>query len=114
VIGNSVCTVSRTIQPRDRILALQDLTGHVIGINLGAIVRRLILFEEVVLDSHAMPELPALINALSPEGFIELLSAGPLSIRADPAGSMARRVTAGWFPAGVRRLFRTSTTRSRR
>jgi hypothetical protein len=76
----------RDIERRDRILApvaVMDAERNVRGANLGALVRRLILFEEVVLDSYGMRELPSLINALGPEQFVELLESGAVRIRAD-------------------------------
>jgi hypothetical protein len=74
------------IERRDRILApvaVRDAAGNVTGANLGALVRRLILFEEVVIDSYGMRELPAIVNALGPGQFIELLGSGAVRIRAD-------------------------------
>jgi hypothetical protein len=79
-------TVKRNIERRDRILApvaIRDADGNVIGANLGALVRRLILFGEVVIDSYGMRELPALIEALGPEQFVQLLDSGAVLIRAD-------------------------------
>jgi hypothetical protein len=76
----------QALELRDRLLApiaLRDEAGNVIGANLGALVRRLILFEQVIIDSYAMRELPALIDALGPEGFITLLESGAVRIRAD-------------------------------
>jgi hypothetical protein len=76
----------RTLEPRDRILApaaVRNEANEVVGVNLGAIVRRLVLFEEVVLESYSMRELPSLIEALGASDFIELLREGALSIRAD-------------------------------
>jgi hypothetical protein len=55
----------------------------VISANLGALIRRLILFEEVIIDSYGMRELPSLIRALGPEQFVELLKSGAVRIRAD-------------------------------
>src|SRR5947208_16058889 len=77
-----------TEQPemRDRILApvaVLDSEGNVTGANLGALIRRLILFEQIIIDSYGMRELPALINALGPEQFVELLESGAVLIRAD-------------------------------
>jgi hypothetical protein len=60
-------TVKRGIERRDRILApvaTRDAEGEVTGANLGSLVRRLILFREVVIDSYGMRELPALVEAL--------------------------------------------------
>jgi hypothetical protein len=76
----------RDLERRDRILAplaLRNDAGDVVGADLGALVRRLILFEEVVIDSYGMAELPALITALGPTEFVELLKAGAVLIRAD-------------------------------
>lgn len=74
------------LERRDRILApvaTRDAEGNVTGANLGALVRRLLLFEEVVIDSYGMRELPALVDALGPEQFIELLESRAVLIRAD-------------------------------
>ena len=74
------------IERRDRILApvaTRDAARNVTGANLGALVRRLILFEEVVIDSYGMRELPALIDALGPEQFIQLLESRAVFVRAD-------------------------------
>jgi hypothetical protein len=84
-VGEDV-RMTRDIEMRDRILApvaMRDADGNVTGANLGALVRRLILFEEVVIDSYGMRELPALIDALGPEQFIDLLESGAVLIRAD-------------------------------
>jgi hypothetical protein len=76
------------LQPemRDRILApvaTRDAEGNVTGANLGALVRRLILFDQVIIDSFAMQELPALNDALGPEQFVDLLQSRAVLIRAD-------------------------------
>jgi hypothetical protein len=76
----------RRLELRDRLLgpvALTNDAGEVVGANLGALVRRLLLFEQVVLDSYGMRELPALIDALEPDGFLAVLKSGALRIRAD-------------------------------
>lgn len=76
----------RDLERRDRILApvaVRDAERNVVGANLGALVRRLILFEEVVIDCYGMRELPALITALGPEQFIELLGSGGVRLRVD-------------------------------
>jgi hypothetical protein len=78
--------MKRDLEMRDRILApvaTFDAQGEVTGASLGALVRRLILFEEVVIDTYGMRELPALIEALGPSPFIELLQSGAVRIRAD-------------------------------
>jgi hypothetical protein len=74
------------LERRDRILApvaRRDADGNVTGANLGALVRRLILFEEVVIDSYGMRELPGLIDALGPEQFVELLESRAVLVRGD-------------------------------
>lgn len=76
----------RHLEPRDRLLApvaARDAAGEVIGANLGALIRRLVLFEQVILDSYGMRELPSLIDALGPDGFMALLESDALKIRAD-------------------------------
>jgi hypothetical protein len=80
-------SVSTTgVEIRDRLLApasLRDADGNVIGFDVGALVRRLILFETYIHNSHAMQELPYLIEAIGPHEFIKLLESGALRIRAD-------------------------------
>ncbi len=51
--------------------------------SLGTLVRRLVLFEQVVIDSYGMRELPPLINAIGAGPFIDLLESGAVRIRAD-------------------------------
>jgi hypothetical protein len=71
---------------RDRLLApigVRDGDGTVVGADLGALVRRLLLFEQVVIDSYAMRELPPLITAIGPDAFVKLLDSGAVRIRAD-------------------------------
>lgn len=78
--------MTRQLEMRDRILAplaTRDAEGNVTGANLGALVRRLILFEEVIIDSYGMRELPALVTALGAEQFVELLESGAVLIRGD-------------------------------
>lgn len=53
------------------------------GRTWGALIRRLILFEEVVVDSYGMRELPAIIEALGPEQFVDLLESRAVLIRGD-------------------------------
>jgi hypothetical protein len=77
-----------TTQPelRDRLLApaaIRDEEGNVVRFDVGSLVRRLILFEEYILDSYAMRELPTLIERIGTDGFIALLGSGALRIRAD-------------------------------
>jgi hypothetical protein len=78
-IARAARTPRRILAP----LATRDADGNVTGANLGPLIRRLILFEEVVVDSYGMPELPAIIEALGQEQFVELLESGAVLIRGD-------------------------------
>lgn len=74
------------VEIRDRLLApasLRDVEGSVVGFDVGALIRRLILFETYILDSHGMRELPYLIEAIGSDSFIKLLESGALRIRGD-------------------------------
>lgn len=67
------------LELRDRFLvpaALTGDTGEIVGFDLGALVRRLLLFEEYILDSYGMRELPGLIDAIGPQNFVTLLESG--------------------------------------
>jgi hypothetical protein len=73
---------------RERLLAQ---TAHVEGegegeitvVDVGAFVRRLILFEHYVMDSIRLTEFPVLVGAFGRDGMIKLLESGALSIRAE-------------------------------
>jgi hypothetical protein len=57
------------VELRDQLLApaaIQDEEGEVVGCDIGALVRRLVLFETYILDTYAMCELPALIERIVP------------------------------------------------
>lgn len=85
-MGSPMTTKTGHLEPRDRLLApvaVRNAAGEVVGANLGAFVRRLILFEQVILDSYGMRELPALINALGPDSFTALVQSEAVTIRAD-------------------------------
>lgn len=71
------------IELRDRLLApiAVSKNDEVVGADLGGLVRRLILFEDVFLETHAMRELPYLINALGPDDFVKLVSSDALRIQ---------------------------------
>lgn len=74
------------LEPRDRLLApiaIRDRDGAVVGASFGALIRRLVLFEQVVIDSYGMRELPPLIGAIGPDSFVALLESGAVQIRAD-------------------------------
>jgi hypothetical protein len=71
---------------RDQLLApvaVQDADGEVVGCDIGALVRRLVLFETYILDSAAMRELPPLIERIGADGFVTLLESGALRILGD-------------------------------
>ena len=96
----SVPRQTKYVELRNRIMApvaVRDQEGNVTGADLGTLVRRLILFEQVVIDSFTMRELPALIDALGAEQFIALLESGVLSIRAD-AWAFGEMGDGGWLP----------------
>lgn len=85
-VCEDLAMAERELELRDRLLApiaIRDNDGNVVGANLGALVRRLVLFEQVVIDSYAMRELPALIETIGTGPFIDLLESGAVLIRAD-------------------------------
>jgi len=52
-----------------------------IRVDVGALVRRLLLFDTYILDSTRLLEIPRLIEAFGPTGFITLLQSGALKIQ---------------------------------
>src|SRR5579863_2661449 len=54
--------------------------GQVSGIQLGALIRRLLLFERVVVRSIGLREIPFLIRAFGKSGFLQLLNSGLLNV----------------------------------
>lgn len=54
--------------------------GQVTGADIGALIRRLLLFETVIVRSVRLRELPFLVRAFGKHGFIELLNSGLLKI----------------------------------
>lgn len=76
----------RGLELRDRLLApiaVRDAGGNVVGANLGALVCRLILFEQLLIDSYAMRELPYLIDAIGTDAFTKLLESKAVRLRVD-------------------------------
>jgi len=74
------------IEPRDRLLAPAAVFGpenELRAVDIGAIVRRLLLFEEYILDSASLEEFPTLIETFGAEALIELLDSGALKVRGD-------------------------------
>jgi hypothetical protein len=62
----------------------EDRSVHV---DLGALVRRLILFETVTIESLRLREVPSLVGAFGPEGLRELLDSGAVRIICDAMGT---------------------------
>jgi hypothetical protein len=62
----------------------QDLS---VRIDLGALVRRLILFETVTIESLRLTEIPFLVGAFGAEGLRELLDSGAVRIICDSMGT---------------------------
>lgn len=51
-----------------------------IRVDVGALVRRLLLFDTYILDSTRLLEIPRLLDAFGTSGFITLLQSGALKI----------------------------------
>jgi hypothetical protein len=60
------------------ITTVSDTGGIVTGVDVAALVRRLVLFEKVIVRSVRLEELPPLIKAFSDRGLRSLLSSGAL------------------------------------
>jgi hypothetical protein len=58
-----------------------------VDVDLGALVRRLILFETVTIESLRLREIPFLVGAFGPEGLRELLDSGAVRIICDAMGT---------------------------
>jgi hypothetical protein len=58
-----------------------------IDVDLGALVRRLILFETVTIESLRLTEIPFLVGAFGAEGLRELLDSGAVRIICDSMGT---------------------------
>ncbi len=54
--------------------------GQVLGVDLGSLVRRLLLFDTVVVQSVRLREIPFLVRSLGQSGFVQLFSTGVLKI----------------------------------
>jgi hypothetical protein len=71
---------------RDRLLAPcaeLDPSGEVIGAHVGAVVRRLLLFERYIIESEGLREIPFLLEAFGEDGFSRLIESGAIRIAAD-------------------------------
>jgi hypothetical protein len=58
-----------------------------VRVDLGALVRRLILFETVTIESLRLTEIPSLVGAFGAEGLCELLDSGAVRIICDAMGT---------------------------
>lgn len=65
-----------------RCAALQEDREHV-ELDLGSVIRRLLLFDKVILDSIRLMEVPALVDAFGSGGLTRLLRSKALAIRCD-------------------------------
>lgn len=59
-----------------------ESTGAV-DVDVGSLVRRLILFDRCTVESTGLKEVPALVTVFGPGGFMELVEAGAISIICD-------------------------------
>lgn len=79
--------------------------------DLDAFIRHLLLFDHYILDSFGLLELPALIDAFTFDGFLEILKSGVISINcfAVTTGSLSPSFPTDNLPPGrVRPLFHYS------
>lgn len=77
---------------RDRLLApcaVIDDAGDLVAVNIGAVVRRLLLFEDYILDWYGKGELAALTEVFGGDGLVTLLESGTLKLRGE-AGVMGQ------------------------
>jgi hypothetical protein len=54
------------------------LGGHLVSVDVGSVVRRLILFDKVIVKSFRLKEVPLLIRTFGVDGFSRLLDSGLL------------------------------------
>jgi hypothetical protein len=74
------------VDTRDRhigSIASQISNSAEVNVDVGAIIRRLILFDHCTIESILFKEMPVLISLLGAEGFIELLNSGSVEIICD-------------------------------
>jgi hypothetical protein len=83
-----------------------------VEVDVSAFVRRLILFDQYILDSTRLREIPALVSVLGSSGLMTLLNSGALRIQLD-ATTLAQSGNAALdgpvLPNGSYRLTRLST-----
>jgi hypothetical protein len=83
--------VAAPIEIRDHLIgpcatALSDDADAEVAVDVGALVRRLVLFERYTLQTMRMREFAALVRAFGEGGLRELLADGCLRVYCDPAG----------------------------
>jgi hypothetical protein len=74
----------KLMELRDRLLteiSVVDDDRNLTQVDVGALVRRLLLFEELILYSPGMRDLPALITAFGSDGLIQLIDSQALAVR---------------------------------
>jgi len=64
-------------------IATQDSGGARVDVDVGALVRRLILFERCTVESIRLIEIPALVAAFGVDGLLELLDSGAVRLICD-------------------------------
>jgi hypothetical protein len=65
------------------IAAVSDIGNSVTGVDVGALIRRLVLFDKVIVKSVRLEELPPLIRVFGESGIRSLISAGALQFLCD-------------------------------
>jgi hypothetical protein len=63
-------------------IATQDGAGQML-VDIGALIRRLILFEQCTIESIGLKEVPALISVFGADGFLKLIDSGAVRIVCD-------------------------------
>jgi hypothetical protein len=95
-----------------RIAHEQGDSGHVV-VDVGSLVRRLLLFEQCTVESIALKEVPALISTFGADGLLALIDSGAMRIVCDvmTAGQIGQTATlkvtekrGGLLPLGSYRL----------
>jgi hypothetical protein len=77
------------MEPRDRVIgpiAMPCGEEGRVSVSFGDLVRKLVLFEHVIIDSYALKEFPQLVHKFGYEGVVELLKSGRVRVRAEATG----------------------------
>ena len=64
-------------------IAVQEADPEHVVVDVGALVRRLILFEQCTVESIALKEVPALIQVFGADGLLKLIDSGAVRIVCD-------------------------------